>query len=194
MPRQGTEKAATDVLSPEEMRAALDSLPAAELIRLGRIARRYSGLTSLEPDDLLQEAVVRALDGTRRCPREVNVSAFVIGIMKSLASAGRKSVAVARTEGIDGEAVMPAVGAHVVNPGPTPEDVIDQAHRRKQIDALFYLFRDDPDALLGLMAWMDTETIAEAQEATGFDATRMNTVRRRIRRTVERSYPRGLRP
>jgi hypothetical protein len=62
------------------------------------------------------------------------------------------------------------------------------------IDALFSLFRDDEDATLWLMARMDTDSLSEAQSLTGFNATKMNTVGRRIRRTIERAFPKGLCP
>src|SRR6266446_5307209 len=49
--------------------------------------------------DMLAEALVRALDGTRKCPRGVNLMVFLARAMKSIAWADRTSAKAQREIG-----------------------------------------------------------------------------------------------
>jgi DNA-directed RNA polymerase specialized sigma24 family protein len=46
-------------------------------VRLRKIARHYAGRSAMSADDIMAEALARALDGTRKCPRDVNLLAFL---------------------------------------------------------------------------------------------------------------------
>src|SRR5262249_37438126 len=64
----------------------IDALPAADWLRLHKVARALCRHGGFEPGDLLQEAFHRALDGGRQCPRDVEVTRFLAGVMRSIAS------------------------------------------------------------------------------------------------------------
>jgi RNA polymerase sigma-70 factor (ECF subfamily) len=72
--------------APRDVRAALAALSEDDLLRLRAIARLRA--RSLPGDiswsDLLHEAVVRTLAGTRPWPLDVPLLAFLAGIMRSL--------------------------------------------------------------------------------------------------------------
>ena len=183
-----------DVLTTAEVRGRLAELSEPDQSRLEKISRRYADASTMSADDILAEALVRALDGTRRCPRGVNLTVFLARAMKSIAWADRTSAQARRETGsiedrlddIELMGVSSVVGLE--------EQVIQEDLRKKQVDALMALFLYDEDATLWLMARMDAESLEEMQVLTGFDATKLNTVARRIRRKVERNFPQGLRP
>src|ERR1700739_2156140 len=69
----------------ETVARALATLTASDLVRLKRLAQlRARLLPGLEWDELLNEALLRALDGSRRWPEGVPLLAFITGIMRSL--------------------------------------------------------------------------------------------------------------
>src|SRR5262252_6247623 len=71
--------------STEAIARALAALTPSDLVRLKRLAQlRARLLPGLEWDELLNEALLRALDGSRRWPEGVPLLAFLAGIMRSL--------------------------------------------------------------------------------------------------------------
>ena len=70
-------------LTPAEIESALGGLGRAEMLRLTKVAARLTDGTSQTGDDLFQEAVLKALDGERQCPRDVDVSLFLANAMRS---------------------------------------------------------------------------------------------------------------
>src|ERR1700739_1069559 len=71
--------------STEAIARALAALTASDLVRLKRLAQlRARLLPGLEWDELLNEALLRALDGSRRWPEGVPLLSFIAGIMRSL--------------------------------------------------------------------------------------------------------------
>ena len=72
--------------APQDVRAALATLPKEDLLRLRAIARlRARALPGgVSWSDLLHEAVLRALSGTRPWPPGLPLVAFLAGVMRSL--------------------------------------------------------------------------------------------------------------
>ena len=73
-------------LSPAEIEAAINQLSQADFSRLRKLAGLRSRELPIRADDLLQEAFVRALAGSRKCPRHVGIIRFFDGAMHSIAS------------------------------------------------------------------------------------------------------------
>src|ERR1700746_175329 len=70
--------------STEAVAEALAALTPSDPVRLKRLAQlRARLLPGLEWDELLNEALLRALDGSRRWPEGVPLVAFIAGIMRS---------------------------------------------------------------------------------------------------------------
>jgi DNA-directed RNA polymerase specialized sigma24 family protein len=191
-PREPSDDLA-DVLTTAEMHGCLAELSEPDQSRLEKISRHYADASTMSAADILAEALVRALDGTRKCPRGINLMVFLARAMKSIAWADRTSAKAQREIGPveDRPADTDLMGVSTVG---LEEQVIQQDLRKKQVDALMALFHDDEDATLWLMARMDAESLEAMQALTGFGATKLNTVGRRIRRKVEREFPHGLRP
>src|SRR5690349_11799893 len=77
----------SDFHSSADVRRAIDRLQDADYVRLMLIAssfarRRIRG-TSVEPEDLLQEAITKTLDGTRGWSRGVSIIKHLDRVMES---------------------------------------------------------------------------------------------------------------
>src|SRR5262249_43655583 len=79
-------RGSTPLLTLTEIKRAIEALPPAAWLRLHRVARALCRDTGIEADDLLQEAFQRALDGSRQCPRRVDVVRFLAASMRSISS------------------------------------------------------------------------------------------------------------
>lgn len=186
------------IRSRDEIAAAIRSITAADLARLKMVARKYAFGRPIEPDDLLQEAYVRALD-SRACPSHVDVVKFLAEAMRSIAHGEAEKVAhkvtlvaIANAGGSDDEACA------------VPDDAGDaearmiaaeQAERCIAVHAaIVALFDDDLIAQLVLEGMMEEMTAEEIRELTGLDKTGYDSKRKLIRRRIDKQYPEGWKP
>lgn len=107
----------------EQVREGLDGLCDEDISKLIRISRGLAGKAGMDVEDLYQEAVERMLT-TRTCKVEVPIFAYVVGVMKSIASdAYRASVKVAQQGKV--LAPLPANdGPEARSMDPTPEEAL----------------------------------------------------------------------
>ena len=150
-----------------EFRKALATMSDADFGRLEKIARIYAAKTRgrMSPTDLLNEAVLRTLDGRRNWKRTVALHTHLEGAMKSIAS-------------------------HVKSPpewdplGPDP----DQAESSDGVAELVQHFeeKDDDDALLVLAEMAEGKTPAEVRVSLGLEQKRYEAIMKAIRRAGER--------
>jgi RNA polymerase sigma-70 factor (ECF subfamily) len=184
---------APDHLSADEARAAIEALSEADLVRLTKVAKAYARNRRLDPDDLLQEAFTRALEGSRCCPRGVGIVRFLAEAMRSIASDELKARArkpelhlVPKTGG--GGAMEFDIAAEE----PTAEDNMIASREADRIMAcVLALFDDDLIAktiVEGDMEGMDAE---ELRVLTGLDKTAYASKRRLIRRRIDKAFPKG---
>jgi DNA-directed RNA polymerase specialized sigma24 family protein len=170
------------VASPNRLARALQGLSEADLVRLKRIAQlRARQLIGVQWSDLLHEAVLRALEGTRRWPEQVPVVVFLAGIMRSLADEHWRQHRMRA-------ALFAAPDTDTADAAPDPER---EAIARSALVALDRLFRGDEDALKLITGLSHGLTAEEIQQAYGMDATRYATTRRRIRRAILTKFPDG---
>lgn len=181
--------------SRDEIEAAVRGFSASDWVRLRKIAKFYANVGAIEADDLIQEAMMRALS-TRTCPSHVDVVRFLAETMRSIAHGEREKmrpvaqfVPVSRT----GDSVDQ--GTELVDEGDAAEAVLilkqDAAHCVATYGAIRTLFEDDPIAKDVLEGLLEDLTPAEIQELTGLDATGYDSKRRLIRRRIEKAYPKG---
>jgi DNA-directed RNA polymerase specialized sigma24 family protein len=179
------------VLDAGELREAVLALKKIDLVRLRRAGRLYALRLDCELDDLLGDAIMLALSGSRTCPRDMEVLPFLVGIMRSRASALRQS---AKRKGIpvpiddnrqEDMTVIPLVET-------TPHDLLDRADDyAARVQALEALFADDPEALRVLSADLRQAEKAEIMAALNIDAVQYATIRRRMRRRIDKGFPKG---
>jgi DNA-directed RNA polymerase specialized sigma24 family protein len=173
------------VLSEDKIVQAIRALPTASWTRLRRVARVFCRGRPIEPEELLQEAFARAIDGSRNCPRDVDLVRFLTGAMRSIASGAMKILTrqpdfrALPLMGDDGLALDPP------DPWPTAEQQIisDQEVARIRREVLD-LFRDDLTAQVlveGMMEGMDGEDLRATTDLSkvGF-ASKRRFIRRRI--------------
>lgn len=184
--------------SRDEIAAAIRSLTSADLARLKMVARKYAFGRPIEPDDLLQEAYLRALD-SRACPAHVDVVKFLAEAMRSIAHGEAEKVERKRTfvpiaatgDGKDEACSVP-------DEADNPEELIITHQRTERCVAIHAsivaLFDDDPIAKLVLEGAMEELPVDEVRELTGLDKTAYDSKRKLIRRRIDKQYPKGLEP
>jgi DNA-directed RNA polymerase specialized sigma24 family protein len=183
-----------ECLSISELTAAYEELSPVKYAKLVRTAERLADGTEFGADDLIGEAIVRALDGTRNCPRNVDPMAFLWNAMKSIASDSRRSrKALPPPESID-EPAFAGAAAVVATRGRNAEEALMVAEDcARRLAALTELFKDRPDALCVVMGDCDGLPAEEIKIVCDLDQTALATARRYIRRTIDRAYPKGWR-
>ena len=164
-------------LTSEDVERALRALADDDLLRLRALAslRARSLPGGIGWADLLQEAVLRALDGSRCWPNGVPFVAFLAGIMRSVADEyWRRSQ---REAG----ALAGASGAG--DPGHDPE----QAYAAGQaLAAINRPFAADPTALKIIAGLSQGLSAAEIRSHYGLSGLEYDTTRRRMRRALLR--------
>jgi RNA polymerase sigma-70 factor (ECF subfamily) len=182
--------------SRDEIASAVRTLTAADWARLKLVARKYAAGRPIEPDDLLQEAMARAID-SRACPVHVDVVKFLAEAMRSIAHGeGEKAehklvlVPVPKT---GGDYPPEALGAP--DPAPSAEaNLISEENAAGIRKALLALFDDDPQARDIVEGTMEDMTAEELRELTDLSQTAYDSKRRLIRRRIDKAYPQGWKP
>lgn len=181
--------AANDTLSRDEAHAAVAGLSDTDLARLLVAAQRLCAGTAYAAKELLNEAVCRVLVGDRTCRRDLPVVATLVGAMKSIAWSARVA---AKTDPV----ALGSVGADEL-PGvacrerTAEEALVATANHGEQLEALEALFTDDEEAFFVVMADADGVPAEQVRRDLGMSEAAYATVRRRIRRKINKAYPKG---
>jgi DNA-directed RNA polymerase specialized sigma24 family protein len=179
-----------DYLSGAEIGAAIEALSPGDKLKLAVIDDRMRGGTGLGRGDLLQEVVLRALDGSRKCPRSVSFMAFLVESMRSIAGHERAK----NRRNVPLTEVDETLDASVLDPDSLPqnaEDGLIDEQESALVQAIHTEFDDDPEAQLVLMRWMDGLRGAAMLEATGLNQRQFDYAAKRIRTKMRRLYPQG---
>jgi DNA-directed RNA polymerase specialized sigma24 family protein len=174
-------------LTTDEVSDAISGLTAIDKQRLRKAARllcRFNGLSDHE--GLLQETLVRAFEGIRRCRRGLPLLTFLIGAMKSIASSASKSAS-----------------RSPIDPfSPPPDELENAPHREDGADIMSVpsseqivlgrmelaecesWFADDSEVLDLMLAMAIGLEGKELEEELHWTATLHNTVRTRMRRKI----------
>lgn len=182
-----------DAATVEECAAALRQLSDSDLRRLKEVARlRAMGLAALDWGDLLNEAIIRLLEGSRRWPKDVSLVVFLIHTMRSIVSdqwrRQEKRVVAANSETrVDAETCDGEVDRFPdVSMEPEARTTAAQALTR-----IGELFEHDVDALAVIAGMASGKSPTEILEENKMDRTRYATTQRRIRRGLVRTFPKG---
>jgi RNA polymerase sigma-70 factor (ECF subfamily) len=174
---------AADAAATEAVARALQALTAADLVRLKRIAQlRARAAPGIEWEELLNEALVRALDGSRLWPAEVPLLAFLAGIMRSLvdARAAQRRRLAERT-----------LACHAVTRAAPPDD---ELHARQCLAAIDRFFADDPDVRQLLAGLADRHLGSRGKPAPALPQPRYDAARKRLARAILRGQLDGYLP
>lgn len=179
-------------LSRVEIETAIRGLPPAGWVRLRKIAGIYSRTHRLDGEDLLQEAFARALEGSRKCPVNVDIVKFLAEVIRSLASDSAK--ALMRHPVLRALPLADETGL-VFDPPDCRLNDEQELQDRQETDrikaAVLELFADDLVAQTvaeGMMEGMEGE---ELRATTDLSTTGFASTRRLIRRRIDTAYPDG---
>lgn len=163
-----------DETEERDIAASIRGLSASDLARLRALARlRTRRLPGLDWQDLLNEAILRALDRTRRWPPGVPILAFLAGIMRSIESDHRRRSAQEQAWHGGPEAAMVA----------PPEEAIAAA---QALGAILALFSGDPPVLRIVEGMAQGRSAAEIRALHRMSETHYDSARKRLRRALLR--------
>lgn len=168
---------------PRDVGAALAALSDDDLLRLRALARlRARGLPSgVAWSDLLHEAMLRALEGTRRWPPGVPLLAFLAGIMRSLCNEQW------RRRRRENPLPQPGEAAAMALVGAASDDDPERAYAATEaLAAVDRLFASDPVALKVIAGLTHGLGAEEIQRLYGLSVVEYDTARRRMRRALLR--------
>ena len=182
--------------SPAEVRAAIEALTEADLLRLeGYAAWRIQGLgrkaSGRTHEDLLNDAIHATLEGVRNWNKEsVNFVVFLVGTMRSISSnwGNRFKAAepVLESELLAGDAADgPGVLDYVADDAPTAEELMIARQHRDAIDSLF---ASDPLVHLILCELQEGARLKEIREKYELSAAEFEAALKRLRRRIAQYY------
>ncbi|MGM4931791.1 hypothetical protein [Tardiphaga sp. 619_E2_N8_5] len=182
-----------DAYSVVEITEIITNLSDAELLRIAKASQYLSFGGSRSPQDLRQEAIKRAVAGSRKCPRRLNVVIFLYGAMRSIASADRK--ALCRSQEISAVPKQGSEGVTVLEGRDyrlSPEDELLQQEGPEEIRrVLFSLFEDDLVAQTLVEGMIEGMEGRELREFVGLSEVDFATKRRLVRRRIDKAFPKG---
>jgi len=188
------EKAVLSEAEASDRIRALLSAPE-DAIRFIRASNYWSFGGARPAADLRQEAMRRTVAGTRRCPRDLPMVAFLIGVMRSIASSDRRALQRAPRLSVVTSDATDAGSIGGVDPRHSPEDQIIANDRAAEIKAkILVLFENDLIAKTlaeGIMEEMEGE---ELRALVGLEKKAFATKRRFVRRRIDKAYPDGWKP
>ena len=183
-----------EVLTTAELRLMLEAFNPTDLNRLQKEATFLALGTGMEPEDLLQEAVMRSLEenGGRTCPRDVKPMTFLCNVMKSIASHARekwkREIPSNSSEDEEGDPIVKAL-----DPAPSPEEVvIRHLDGEKALARIEAIFDEDLDAQAIVIGIMEDWTPREIREMESMSEKEYAAARKRVLRKLLREYPKGL--
>jgi DNA-directed RNA polymerase specialized sigma24 family protein len=179
--------------SHEEVETAIRAFTDAQWARLGRVGRRYAWRCRWDPDDLVQEAIARALAGGRNCPAHVDVVKFLAEAIRGIADDEAEKAEIATRH------------VPIVTPGEEAPGAVDVEHESLNAEenaveaenlteiraAILALFDDDPVARDLADGVMEEMSKVELCEMLALDAKSYASKRRFIRRRVDERWPQG---
>ncbi len=164
---------------------ALALLSERDLLKLQALARLRARVLppGMAWSDLLHEALVRALEGSRQWPQGVPLLVFLAGVMRSIADEiwrHRRHEAALTVFGRDSE----TDGLNVPCPAADPERVLVAV---QAIAHIYKLFAGDAVALRIISGLANGLSAEEIRLTHGITATAYDSARRRMRRTLLRA-------
>ncbi|WP_147391790.1 RNA polymerase sigma factor [Pelagerythrobacter aerophilus] len=179
-----------DHLSVDEVRETIRQLGKSDAAKIRQAACWFECRCGMPADDLMQEAFVRMVSGSRRVPRGPHFVAVVVQIIRSIASAEIDAIAAGQREvrslpdGTD--------GPEMVDSGPSPECMVLSAHDDGQIlTTIDHLIEDDEQLQLLVEGLCDGMMGEELEQLLEVDTRGLATVRKRLKRRLLSAFPKG---
>lgn len=166
-------------LTSDQVREQLQALNLKPSARLKRRAAYHASRAGLEPDDLLQDAILAAMT-SRRCPVDLGLENFQIGIMRSKVS---KIIERRERDILIGGRWLGLEGTALEIPAPDAEDLHEQEERRRICASLLALISDGEPVVEAVIDGQGHGYCGRVlAERAGIDQDELATVRRKIKR------------
>jgi RNA polymerase sigma-70 factor (ECF subfamily) len=179
-----------------EIHGAIAGLGQADWLRLHKVARALCRNGGFDADDLLQEAFQRALNGVRHCPRDLEVTRFLAGVMRSIAadwSKARRRRPEMRLNAPSG-ALLDVV-VQVRDSSLDAEELLASTQESAcVIERIKDLFADDATALTIIEGMLEGRAGAELRSAAELSEKEFASKRRLIRRRIDKAFPKEWKP
>lgn len=176
-----------DIASVSEVHAAFVGLPVEDLQKLRQIARlRSYGLPTSTWEDLLQEALFRALSGVRQWPKSVSFLAFLAQTMRSIASDERQRMQEMVIE--SGGGAEDGLTKDINDVAVTTITPESQALVRSSLSEIETLFKKDSDAMCVLEGLALGMSPTEIQISSQMTSTQYATTQKRIQRALAQRF------
>ena len=176
---------------PEELYDEYLALSPRDKKRLMLIAKKYSAFTkNLEPEDLIQEALMKVFEEKRSCKSDLDVFTFLAGAMRSLANnqmemrARRRDANMLEVQYAKYDLLTELRSdPNLLN---AEETIIDEEMERKFQNFLLEACNGCEQTQLVLLGGFDGLRGAALCEAAGVSKQELATIHRRIGRMMER--------
>ncbi len=176
--------------SAEEIEQQIHNLSNIDLLRLQKIANKYTGNHELKADDLIQEAVCRILAGERKkWPVDLPILSFIAGIMKSIAYDERRKRAPVIRYDEDQLNSIKSEDAAIDEKLITEEEHKEVQEKFKVLEK--YL-SDDEEVLLVIMHLSEEHTPSQIMADEKWEKRQYDTIRRRMRRKINKLQEKGV--
>jgi DNA-directed RNA polymerase specialized sigma24 family protein len=178
-----------------EVDEAISAISEAGWLRLQKVANIYSYQGKFDHEELLQESFLAAIEGRRKCPRDVDIVRFLAEAMRSLVSSKMKSME--RKPELKLLSLAPDNDENEMpydcpSGDPSAEQAIVSIQEVEGIrTAILSLFDDDEIAQVIIEGKMEEMDAAELRDLTGLDKKGYDSKWRLIRRRIDRAYPEG---
>jgi len=183
-------------LTAAEVTVRIRSMSDADKLRLIRTSNYFSFGGARSASDLRQEAIRRAIAGTRKCPSDVPVITFLNGTMRSIAWADRKAIGrapkltVIANSGSGEQSLLGGADLRLnAEDKIIQQNLLDEIRRR-----ILELFEDDPKAQILAEGMMEEIEGVELQTLLEMDEKEFASKRRLVRRRIDRAFPKGWKP
>jgi hypothetical protein len=186
---------AQSVLSVAEVTDGIENLSDIEKYRLRRTSEYLSCAVARPAADLRHEAIRRAIAGSRKCPRALPIVSFLIGVMRSIAYADRRSLQRAAQAVVPSDDLNCQTLLDGADPRASPEEQLLRNEEIIEMKAqVLALFKDDNvarDLAEGRFIEMEGK---ELQEFVGLNDKDFATKLRFVRRRIDKAFPDGWKP
>lgn len=181
----------TAIASIPELLSAFAALTNADLLALRKAASMLlDGTQYTEPSDLIHEALIRCLNGTRTWPTHVPFTVFLANAMRSIAGADRRSKA-AQTTRPESHYVTENFFEplnYFAPRSPSAEEaylsMLERERAEQEIDRLREAFNADPVASVVLTGWLSGLSTQEIVADNLLPFKEYDAARKRLRRKV----------
>lgn len=178
--------------TPAAQALALKLVTEMDLLRLKSVARLYA--RGLPPEigwtDLLQEAFARVLDGSRKCPQDLPMVAFLAGVMRSIRTQHHRRarrVAARLPKMLADLDLAGDPAGEAGDPAPDPERSLIAM---ELLAGIYRLFAQDPRALQIMEGLSEGSSPEQIRTRYDMSKTDYDSTRKRMRRALLRE---GLR-